>query len=104
MKQIHESKHGVHFGVTRTVSRVRQHYDWPNLRQTVKDVLGDCDTCHKTKASRHKPYGMLEPLPVPGRPWGSITMDFVVKLPRSKDPVIDIQYDSIWVVVDRLTK
>ena len=31
-------------------------------------------------------------------------MDFIVKLPRSKDPMIDIQYDSIWMVVDRLTK
>jgi hypothetical protein len=66
VKQIHESKHGGHFGVTRSVSKVCQHYDWLNLRQTVKDVLGDCDICHKTKASRHIPYGMLEPLPVPG--------------------------------------
>ena len=33
-----------------------------------------------------------------------ITIDFVVKLPRSKEPLTNVEYNSIWVVVDKLTK
>ncbi len=31
-------------------------------------------------------------------------MDFIVKLPKSKDLVLGVQHDSILVIVDRLTK
>ncbi|KAL2104492.1 hypothetical protein VUR80DRAFT_344 [Thermomyces stellatus] len=55
-------------------------------------------------SKKHKPYGELQPLPVPERPWESITIDFIVKLPKSKDPSTGVEYDSILVVVDRLTK
>ncbi|KZT62760.1 ribonuclease H-like protein, partial [Calocera cornea HHB12733] len=64
----------------------------------VRRYVSGCDTCQRTKAPRHKPYGLLQPLDVPTRPWHSISMDFIVKLPLSSG------YDSIWVVVDRFTK
>ena len=50
------------------------------------------------KPVRHKPYGLLQPLPIPERPWGSISMDFITDLPKSG------KFDSILVVADRLTK
>jgi hypothetical protein len=51
------------------------------------------DTC------RHKPYGLLQPFPVPKKPWHTVTFDFIVKLPKtSRDN------DSICVFVDKLTK
>ena len=31
-------------------------------------------------------------------------MNFITKLPPSKNPVIKVQYNSIWVVVDRYSK
>jgi hypothetical protein len=104
VRNIHESKVGGHFGITRTMARVKQHYDWPGLKKTVQEVLSQCDTCHKVKATRHKPYGLLEPLPTAERAWGSVTMDFITKLPVSKDPATGVKYDGVWVVVDRLTK
>ena len=46
----------------------------------------------------HKPYGLLKQLPIPERPWNSISMDFIEKLPPSSG------YTSILVIVDRLSK
>ena len=46
-----------------------------------------------------KPSGMLQSLDIPMWKWDKITMDLVPRLPRSTKG-----YDSIWVIVDRLTK
>jgi hypothetical protein len=58
-----------------------------------------CDTCHRVKAEHQRPTGLLQPLKVPEWKWEEIGMDFIVGLPRTRDG-----YDSIWVIVDRLTK
>jgi hypothetical protein len=57
-----------------------------------------CDTC-RVKAKYQRPAGLLQPLNVPEWKWEEIGMDFIVGLPRTRDG-----YDSIWVIVDRLTK
>ena len=65
-----------------------------------------CESCaiyKRSKAPRHKPYGELQALPIPGFKWGDLTTDFVTGLPVSRD-WNGTQYDSIIVVVDRLTK
>ncbi|SOV07292.1 uncharacterized protein UDID_18776 [Ustilago sp. UG-2017a] len=56
------------------------------------------EVCARYKAPRHRPYGLLQPLATPDRPWGSISLDFIEGLPPSRN------YDSILVIVDRLTK
>ena len=52
----------------------------------------------QSKPQRHKPYGSLKQLPIPERPWNSISMDFIEKLPSSSG------FDIILVIVDQLTK
>ena len=64
----------------------------------VKEFVTTCDICSRSKIPRHRPYGLLRPLEIPKKPWTSISMDFIVDLPPSKG------FDSIFVVVDRLTK
>lgn len=64
----------------------------------IREYVRSCDTCARSKNARHKPFGMLLPLPLPHRPWTAISMDFIVKLPRSRS------FDSVLVVVDRFTK
>ena len=54
--------------------------------------------CQRSKAVRHAPYGLLQPNEVPDQPWRSIAMDFITDLPNSNG------YDTILVVIDRLTK
>jgi hypothetical protein len=46
-----------------------------------------------------RPVGLLQPLKIPEWKWEEIGMDFIVGLPRTQ-----VGYDSIWVIVDRLTK
>ena len=102
--RIHESPMHGHPGIHKTIKKIQQEYDTPNLKKHVKKVIERCNVCAKSKARRHRPYGELQPLPVPKKPWESVTMDFIVKLPESKDPATGTKYDSILVVVDRLTK
>ncbi|KAH7461789.1 hypothetical protein FOMA001_g18899 [Fusarium oxysporum f. sp. matthiolae] len=94
--------HG-HPGVTKTLKRLLQQ-GYRTTRKVVEEVIKQCDVCARTKAQRHKPYGELQPIEVAERPWSSITMDFITKLPLSEDPSTGIFYDSIMVIVDRLTK
>jgi len=62
------------------------------------------DTCIRNKAAKHALYGQLQSPSTPSQPWKSIAMDFVVKLPLSKDNWTGQEYDSILVINDRLTK
>ena len=45
------------------------------------------------------PAGLLKPLPIPTTRWHTVTMDFIVQLPRTKNG-----FDAIFVVVDKLSK
>lgn len=96
------SRHDVvtsgHPGRTRTFNSVSKDYSWPGMYTYVRRYVDACDICPRTKNPRHKPYGLLKPLDIPERPWKAITMDFIVKLPISHN------FDSIWVVCDRLTR
>lgn len=94
--------HG-HQGVTKTLKRLLQQ-GYKVKRTLVDKIVRQCDICARTKARRHKPYGELQPLEVAEAPWSSITMDFITKLPLSEEPSTGIFYDSIMVIVDRLTK
>ena len=104
VRQIHESPTGGHQGIMKTLARVRMSRDEPKLLQVTREVIRRCNECNKNKATRHKPYGLLQPVPPPERAWGSVSWDLIVKLPQSQDPVTKTKYDSILVIVDRLTK
>jgi transposase InsO family protein len=95
--------HG-HKGVRKTLERISRSYYFPGIRKMVTEVILNCDTCIRNTAARHAPYGHMKQPETPPRPWESIAMDFVTKLPLSKDPWTNQEYDSILVVTDRLTK
>ena len=86
-----------HFGPTRTAEYIRRWYWWPRLGQEVEKFCKTCGPCYTSKSSNKKPVGLLHPLPIPTRPWGSIGMDFVGPFPKSKG------YDYLWVIICRLT-
>jgi len=87
-----------HFGFNKTLELISRDFWWPQMWKDVKDFVLSCDICSRSKNPRHRPYGLLQPLPIPRRPWSSVSMDFITDLPPSNS------FDSIFVVVDRLTK
>ena len=92
-----------HFSIDKTRELVGRKYYWPSLKKDVEDYVIGCDVCLALKAICHKPYGDLQSLPVPTHQWKDLSMDFVIDLPLFADWKSD-NYDSILVIVDRLTK
>jgi len=98
LRDKHDHPLSGHFGQNKTLALIRRDYTWPNLRSFVVEYCRTCVNCKRGKPVRHKPYGFLRQLPVPERPWHSISMDFIEQLPDSHG------FTAILVVVDRLTK
>jgi hypothetical protein len=69
------------------------------MRDDVARYVTNCVSCARNKARRHTPYGRLQTIPVPEKPWYSVSMDLIIKL-----PVTAKGHDSICVFVDMLTK
>ncbi|GJU02234.1 putative reverse transcriptase domain-containing protein [Tanacetum coccineum] len=78
---------------------LKQLYWWPNMKADIATYVSKCLTCAKVKAEHQKPSGLLQQPEIPVWKWERISMDFIVGLPRTPSG-----YDSIWVIVDRLTK
>ena len=94
----HDSPSAGHFGIRKTISLISRDFWWPSLHSDVKEYIRSCDTCARSKESRHKPYGFLNPLDIPNKPWYSISLDFITDLPISNG------FSCILVVIDRFTK
>ena len=69
------------------------------MKRDIAVFVSKCATCQLVKVDHHRPAGLLQPLEVPMWIWESISMDFITGLPTSQRG-----HDSIWVIVDRLTK
>ncbi|GJU71501.1 putative reverse transcriptase domain-containing protein [Tanacetum coccineum] len=78
---------------------LKKLYWWPNMKAIIAEYVGKCLTCSRVKAECQKPSGLLVQPEIPMWKWERITMDFVTKLPKTS-----IGHDTIWVIVDRLTK
>jgi hypothetical protein len=97
--ELHDAPYSGHTGVLKTLEKVTRMFWWPKLRRFVTDYVARCEACQRNKSSNQKPAGLLQPLPIPKRPWDSVSMDFVTGLPVSAKGM-----DAIIVFVDRLTK
>jgi len=99
LKSTHEEPLGGHRGFDKTLDLLKRTFHWQNMYADTKHFCETCDTCTRSKTSTQRPYGLLQPLQLPTRKWGSISMDFIVSLPLTQK-----KNDSILVVVDRFTK
>lgn len=68
------------------------------MRQDIKKFVQECAVCQVSKPETIHPPSLLQPLPIPGRVWSDISMDFIDGLPSSQG------FSVIVVVVDRFTK
>jgi len=81
----HDSSSAGHYGIKKTSSLIYRDFWWPSLYPDVKNYIRSCDTCSCSKDFKHKPYGFLQPLEIPSKPWSSLSMDFITNLPLSND-------------------
>jgi hypothetical protein len=98
IREAHSSLIAGHFGVGKTVANLQRYCYWPKMNESVSRYVRGCSLCATSKPSNRK-LGLYTPLPVPSRPWESISMDFVGGLPMSKK-----NHDYLYVVVDRFSK
>nr|GFB28632.1 putative reverse transcriptase domain-containing protein [Tanacetum cinerariifolium] len=95
----HKSKYSIYPSSDKMYQTMKELYWWPNIKADITTYVSKCLTCVKVKAKHQKPSGLLVQPKIPEWKWDNITIDFVTKLPKSSQG-----YDTIWVVVDRLTK
>ena len=69
------------------------------MKKDIAEYVAVSNVCQRVKEEHQKPVGLLQLMSIPEWKWDKLGMDFITGLPRTKSG-----YDSIWVVVDRLTK
>ncbi|GJY09293.1 putative reverse transcriptase domain-containing protein [Tanacetum coccineum] len=99
MDEAHKSKYFVHPGADKMYYDLRYRYWWPGMKKDIAEYVSKCLTCLKVKAEHQRPSGLLQQPEILVWKWEGIAMDFVTKLPRTSGG-----HDTIWVIMDRLTK
>ncbi|GKE63639.1 putative reverse transcriptase domain-containing protein [Tanacetum coccineum] len=99
MHESHKLKYSIHPGSDKMYHDLKELYWWPNIKAEIATYISKCITCAKVKAEYQKPSGLLVQPIIPVWKWENINMDFVTKLPNTTSG-----QDTIWVIVDRLTK
>ncbi|GKD12382.1 putative reverse transcriptase domain-containing protein [Tanacetum coccineum] len=99
MHESHKSKYSIHPGSDKMYQDLKKLYWWPNMKAEIATYVSKCLTCAKVKAECQKPSGLLVQPVIPVWKWENFTMNLVTKLPKTLT-----RQDTIWVIVDRLTK
>jgi hypothetical protein len=99
LDEAHTSRYYIHLGSTKVYHDLRQQFWWTGMKHETTRYVSECDTCRKVKTDYMKPGGLLQTLSIPDWKWDDISMDFILGLPLTVR-----KCNSIWVVVDRLTK
>ncbi|GBG75276.1 hypothetical protein CBR_g19909 [Chara braunii] len=97
--EYHDLRLAGHFGVNRTIARLRQRFRWPDLITDVTRYCDSCEVCRRSKPRNRNPYGELRQMSIPQEPGLSIAMDVTGPFPRDR-----LGHDGILTVVDRLNR
>jgi hypothetical protein len=98
LREAHDSTYSIHPGSTKMYHDLKSRYWWYGMKRAIAEYVALCDNCQRVKAERQRPAG-LQTLKIPKWKWEEISMDFIVGLPKTQGG-----YDSIWVIVDHLSK
>ena len=99
LDEAHSSKLSIHLGSSKMYQDLKTHFWWTKMKKEIAAYVARCDNCSRVKAVHLKSAGSLQPLPIPRWKWEEISMYFIIGL-----PVTQQGHDSIWVIVDHLTK
>ncbi|KAL0154660.1 hypothetical protein M9458_048923, partial [Cirrhinus mrigala] len=98
LTQVHSVPSSGHPGIDATIHLLRNRFWWPTLATETIQFINRCSVCQTSKPSKHLPAGLLQPLPLPQRPWSHIAIDFITDLPSSQGNT------TIFTIVDRFSK
>jgi hypothetical protein len=99
MDEAHYSWYSIHPGTNKMYQDLKKNLWWTRMKREIAKYVSECDTYRRIKVDHLRPAGNLQPLSIPEWKWENIYMDFIVGLPHTSRG-----YNSIWVIVDRLTK
>jgi hypothetical protein len=97
--EAHSSKLSIHPGSSKMCQDLKARFWWTKMKKEIAVYVARCDHYCRVKAVHLKLVGLLQPLSVLGWKWEEISTDFIVGLPPTHK-----NFDSIWVIVDCLTK
>jgi hypothetical protein len=98
IEQHHDTRIAGHAGCFKTLELVARNYWWPQMSRYIGIYVKTCNPCNWTKLQHQQPFGELHPSETPVKPWDTISVDFIVELPKSHG------YDAIMNIVDSVTK
>ena len=99
LRECHDAAASGHLGVSKTTELLARRFYWPGLHADAEQYVTTCLECQRNKPSNARPYGLLQPLPIPERTFEQVTIDLITQLPRSTRG-----NDAIVVMVDKLSK
>ena len=94
----HDTPVASHLGIGNIYKLLHRNYYWPDMQRFVRRYVCHCHVCKRSKGSRFKKQGVLQPLLVPKQRWQHISIDLVTGIPKAQG------CDAILNVVDRLSK
>nr|GEY34776.1 putative reverse transcriptase domain-containing protein [Tanacetum cinerariifolium] len=89
MHESHKLKYSIHLGSDMMYQDMKKLYWWPNMKADITTYVCKCLTCAKVKAEHQRPSGLLMQRKIPIWKWDNITMDFVTKLPKSQQDLMN---------------
>ena len=98
LNHVHNSPFASYSGYLKSLHRAKHNWHWQGMKSNLKRHIKESEVCQKVKSETTALARLLQPLSIPSKPWEEVSMDFVVRLPKSQG------YDVIMVVMDRLTK
>ncbi|KAL0154822.1 hypothetical protein M9458_049085 [Cirrhinus mrigala] len=98
LQWVHTSLSAGHPGISRTLHLVKNSFWWPSMTADTSTFVKSCQICAQSKTPKELPSGLLQPLPIPQRPWSHLSIDFVTDLPPSQG------FTTILVIIDRFSK
>ncbi|KAK8534012.1 hypothetical protein V6N12_047412 [Hibiscus sabdariffa] len=99
LREAHSSDYAMPPGGDKMYQNLKERYRWAGMKKDISDYVAKCLTCQQVKVEHQHPSGLLQPIRIPEWKWERITMDFVTDLPLTPS-----KKDSVWVIVDKLTK
>ena len=99
IEEAHVSQYSIHPDATKIYRDLWETYWWNGMKRDIADFFAKCPNYQQVKAEHQRSGVLSQKTYSPSCKWEDINMHFIVVFPSTQR-----QHNSIWVIVDRLTK